>query len=386
MAGITVAARLRRTGEHDVAIIEPSDRHYYQPIWTLIGPGIARPAENVQPEASVLPRGVHWIHGTAAEIDPGARAVALTEGTRIGYDFLVVAPGIQIDWHRIPGLVDALRTAAVSSIFDLELATRTWRMIDRFRGGTALFTSAATPIKCGGAPQKIMYLAADTLRLKGILQDAHIVFGHAGAVIFGVQPFADMLARVVERYGIDVRYRHELVEVRPATREAVFLNRDGADAQSITIPYDMLHVTPPMSAPDFLKGGPLAADDPLGWVRVDKHTLQNPTYPEVFALADACHAPTAKTGAAVRKQAPVLVANLRAVIAGKEPIARYNGYSSCPLLTARNRMLLAEFDYDHKPTPSIPFIDTFREQFDVYLLKRYGLPWMYWHVMLKGKA
>jgi sulfide:quinone oxidoreductase len=55
-------------------------------------------------------------------------------------------------------------------------------------------------------------------------------------------------------------------------------------------------------------------------------------------------------------------------------------------MTAHNRMLLAEFDYDMKWAPSIPLIDTSRERYDMYLLKRYGLPWMYRNVMLKGRA
>lgn len=384
-AGLTVAARLRHSGQADVALIEPSAQHYYQPLWTLVGAGQVRAEDTVRPEGDFVPRGVHWIRDAAEEIDATSKVVRTRGGVSVQYDFLIVCPGMQVDWDKIPGLREALRTPGVSSNYDLALAPKTWQMIRDFRGGNALFTNPGTPIKCAGAPQKIMYLAADHWRRHGV--DAKVMFGHAGAVIFGVKEFAAVLTEVVARYGIDVHFKRELVEVRPGQRDAVFKVVGSATGETETIPYDVMHVTPPMSAPDFIKRSPLAvSDSPLGWAKVDKYTLQSPDFPDVFALGDAGSTPNSKTGAAIRKQAPVVVDNLLAVMAGREPTARYDGYASCPLVTAHNRMLLAEFDYDMKPAPSIPLIDTQKERYDMYLLKRYGLPWMYWHLMLRGRA
>lgn len=146
----------------------------------------------------------------------------------------------------------------------------------------------------------------------------------------------------------------------------------------------MLHVVPPQSAPDWIKASPLAVQDAKGYVDVHKHTMQHTRWPNVFALGDAGSTPNSKTGAAIRKQAPVVVENLRSVMAGQPAIAEYGGYASCPLTTARNRMVLAEFDYSMKPAPSIPFIDTTKERYDMWLLKKYGLPFIYWNLMLKG--
>jgi sulfide:quinone oxidoreductase len=232
-----------------------------------------------------------------------------------------------------------------------------------------------------------MYLAADSFQRRGLGDRAHVIFANAGNVIFGVEPFATVLKGVVARYGIEERHRHDLCEVRPDAREAVFrvTAPDGESTSLETIPYEIMHVTPPQSAPDFVKRSPLA-DGPYGFVSVDKHTLQSTDYPDVFALGDVTNTPNAKTGAAVRKQAPVLVANLLAAMAGKDSTAQYDGYGSCPLVTAHNRMLLAEFDYTNQPTPSIPFINTGKERYSMYLLKRYGLPWLYWNLMLKGRA
>jgi sulfide:quinone oxidoreductase len=383
--GLTVAARLVRAGEGDIGLIEPSTKHYYQPLWTLVGAGQVAAEATVREEEDYVPKSVTWYRDRAVEIDPELNVVRTAGGARIGYDFLVVAPGMKVEWDAIPGLTDALRTPFVSSNYDFEYAPKTWEMIRRFRGGVALFSNPGTPIKCAGAPQKIMYLAADHFRRNGVT-GAEVVFGHAGAVMFGVPEFRKALEGTVERYGIDVHFKRELVEVRPERREAIFQIKDSPDGATETIPYDILHAVPPMSAPDFLKESPLASDRRFGWVDVDKYTLQSPKYPNVFSLGDASSLPTSRTGAAIRKQAPVLVENMLRVMGGEEPTARYDGYSSCPLLTAHNRMLLAEFDYEMKWTPSIPLIDTSRERYDMYLLKRYGLPWMYWHLMLRGRA
>ena len=149
----------------------------------------------------------------------------------------------------------------------------------------------------------------------------------------------------------------------------------------------MIHVVPPQSAPDWLKKTPLAVpDSPAGYVDVDKNTMQHVRYPDVFALGDAGSTPNSKTGAAIRKQAPVVAANVKASLSSKPVEASYGGYASCPLTTSRHTMLLAEFDYTMQPAPSFPVIDTTKERRDMWYLKRYGLPAMYWNAMLKGLA
>ncbi|MRG91147.1 NAD(P)/FAD-dependent oxidoreductase [Polyangium spumosum] len=385
-AGISVAARLSRAGVTDLAIIEPSEKHYYQPLWTLVGAGVVSAEQTERDEAAFIPDGARWIKDFAEEIDPVAQTVRVRGGGRVGYDFLVVAPGIQLDWDAVPGLREALQTESVSSNYDVRLAPKTWRLIESFRGGTAIFTHPAGPIKCAGAPQKIAYLACDHWRKTGILDRSDVIFGSAQKSIFGVTEFRVVLEQVIERYGIQTKFERNLVEVNPDRKEAVFAVVGDPSGARETIRYDIMHAVPPQSAPDFIKRSPIAhADGPnKGWAKADKHTMQNPEYPNVFALGDASELPTSRTGAAIRKEAPVLVENLLAVMNGKEPTAKYDGYASCPLVTSYDTMLLAEFDYSGKPTPSIPLINTQKERHDMYLLKRYGLPWMYWNLMLRG--
>jgi sulfide:quinone oxidoreductase len=384
-AGITVAARLRRAGVEDVGVLEPSGRHYYQPLWTLVGGGRAPAGESVRRQAGVVPRGVAWVKDAAAAIDPQARTVQTESGATIAYERLVVCPGIQLDWDKVPGMREALATPAVSSNYRFDLAPKTWDLIRGLRRGTAVFTMPAGPIKCAGAPQKIAYLAADHWRREGVLDRIRVVLVLPTPGMFGVKVFADELERVAARYGIEVRTSSEAVEVDPDGRRVIVANN--AENTKEAIDYDLLHVVPPQSAPDWIKAGPLAdAANPAGYVEIDKHTLQHARFPDVYALGDAGSSPNSKTGAAIRKQAPVVVANLLAGMAGQGPSARYGGYASCPLTTARDKMLLAEFDYTMTPTPSIPLIDTTRERRDMWYLKRYGLPFLYWNLMLTGRA
>ncbi len=385
-AGISIAARLRRARQDEVAIIEPSDKHYYQPLWTLVGGGCAPAKETVRDQAKVIPKGVHWIQERATDIDPNNQTVSISSGELIRYDYLVVAPGIQLDWDKIPGLSRTLGKDGVSSNYDYDLAPKTWEFLKDLRRGTALFTMPSGPIKCPGAAQKIAYLAAHYWQQQGVLDDIHVVLVLPTPTLFPVPEFSVVLEKVVERYGIDVRFNHELVEVNPEAREATLMNRKEGSSEKVTIPYNMIHVVPPQSAPDWIKKSALATAEPTGYVDVDKHTHQHVRWPNVFSLGDAGSTPNSKTGAAIRKQAPVLTKNLLSVMNGKDPSTEYDGYAACPFTTARNKMLLAEFDYTMKPHPTIPLINTQKERRDMWYLKRWGLPFLYWNLILRGLA
>ena len=186
-AGISVAARLRNKGQDDVAVIEPSDKHYYQPLWTMIGGGQGKAESTVRPQASVMPQGVAWIKGAAEGVDPEKNEVRLADGTVVSYDWLVVCPGIQLDWAKTEGLPEALETPNVSSNYRFDLAPKTWQMISNMKRGTAVFTMPTDPIKCGGAPQKIAYLAADHWRKEGVLDDIHVILVLPSPGMFGVK-------------------------------------------------------------------------------------------------------------------------------------------------------------------------------------------------------
>lgn len=380
-AGLTVAARLaRKLKRPDIAVIEPSAKHYYQPLWTLVGGGVFPKQASERDEADFIPKGATWVRDAVDGFRPDENSVTTRGGREIGYDYLVIAPGIQIDWGAVEGLKEHLGSHGVCSNYDYRTVDYTWECIRSFRGGTALFTNPSTPVKCGGAPQKIMYLADDRFRRAGVRDGARVAFASAAGSIFAVEKYARTLEGVIARRGIETLFGHDLIAVRPEAKEAVF--RRTASDDEVVLAYDMIHVTPPMSAPDFIKKSPLA--DAAGWVDVDKHTLRHVRYPNVFGLGDASNLPTSKTGAAVRKQAPVVVTNLASAMRGEPPVARYDGYTSCPLVTGYGKLVLAEFDYDKNSQETFP-LDQSEERLSMYLLKKYGLPAFYWHGMLRGR-
>lgn len=381
-AGITVAARLMKGWftRRDVAVIEPSDKHYYQPLWTLVGAGLATKESTERAEASVIPRGVTWILDAVAEILPEQNTLLTRDGKTITYDWLVVAAGLQVDWDKIPRLRNAIGKNGVCSNYSYGTVDSTWAAIRNFKGGTAVFTMPSGAVKCGGAPQKIMYLADDRFREAGVREQTLIIYASALPDIFAVERYRRTLDQVIARKGIDCRFRHELIDIRPEANEADFKNLD--TQETVTLHFDLLHVTPPMGPPAFIAQSPLA--DQGGWVDVDKSTLRHNNIPNVFALGDCSNLPTSKTGGAIRKQAPVVVRNLLAAMNGLPAPARYDGYTSCPLVTGIGKLVLAEFDYDKQPDETFP-IDQSKERWTMWLLKRYLLPLMYWHGMLKGR-
>lgn len=380
-AGLAVAALLaRKLKRVDLAVIEPSAKHYYQPLWTLVGGGLFPKRASERDEADFVPKGATWIRDAATEFRPEENLVLTRDDRAVGYDFLVVAPGIQIDWGRVEGLDGAVGSLGICSNYDYRTVEYTWECIRRFQGGTALFTYPASPVKCGGAPQKIMYMADDRFRSAGVRDKARVVYASAKDAIFDVPKYARTLDAVVARRGIETLYKHDLVAVRPEARRAVFRRLDTGG--EVVVDYDMIHVAPPMSAPDFVKRSPLADAD--GWVDVDRQTLRHVRYSNVFGLGDASNLPTSKTAAAIHKQAPVLVANLIATLKGDPVASRYDGYTCCPVVTGYGKVVLAEFDYDKRPRETFPF-DQSKERRGMYLLKKYGLPALYWHGMLRGR-
>jgi sulfide:quinone oxidoreductase len=384
-AGLTVASQLREQDDApEVAVIEPADTHYYQPLWTLIGGGVFPKEESARPMGEVMPKGVTWIQEAAASFDPEQNTVTTESGATYGYDYLVMAAGLQINWDAIPGLAESVGEpgTGVVSNYSYETCEATWEAIQQFpAGGTALFTEPTTGVKCGGAPQKIMYLTDEALRRRGVREGSRIAFMKAKGALFSSKPYEETLYEIVERKGLDLNLMTELIEIRPDQKEAVFRNLE--TDEEMTVAYDLLHAVPPMGPPDFIADSPLANEE--GWVDVDKGTLQHTRYKNVFGIGDNSSLPTSKTGAAVRKQAPVLVDHLMAELRHTTPLnGTYNGYTSCPLVTGYGKLVLAEFDYDKEPDESFPFDQT-QERYSMYALKAYGLPRMYWNGMLKGR-
>ena len=405
--GIMTAAQLRRKNKKlTIGLIEPSEKHQYQPAWTLVGAGTFDFDKTIRKEASVIPPDVDWIKDYAEKLNPDNNAVSTRNSGSFTYDYLIVSTGVQNRPDLLPGLSEALGKGDVCSNYTDP--KHTWEVLQRFKGGNAVFTQPSTPIRCGGAPQKIMYLAEEYFRKQGVRNNTNVVFATPGSVIFGVKDFAKTLNKILIDREIVFKPFYSPERIDPEKKIIYFhysepgenacvvtednkINEQLVGDTVIAVPYDMLHLAPPQSAPELIRNSPLAHQDgPLkGWMEVDINSLQHPRYSNVFGLGDSAALPTAKTGAAIRKQAPVVVGNILHMMENKGlSDLKYEGYSSCPLVTGYGKMVLAEFKYgnvrDSDPLIS-KFVNTAKEQWSMWILKKYGLPFLYWNMMLKGR-
>ena len=383
-AGIAVSASLlKRNSKLKIAIVEPNNKHYYQPAWTLVGGGSFDINKTMRPMSSVMPSEVTWIKHAASGFEPDNNIVRLADGTQVTYQQLIVCPGLRLAWERIEGLEETLGKNGVTSNYRFDLAPYTWSLVKELKSGRALFTQPAMPIKCAGAPQKAMYLSCDHWLRSDVLKHIEVEFNNAGAVLFGVAAYVPPLMEYVKRYNAKLAFNSNLVKVDGSSKTAYFEVKDSAGTVSqLAKSFDFLHAVPPQTAPDFIKQSPLA--DAAGWCEVNQATLQHPLYPNIFSLGDVCSAPNAKTAAAARKQVVVVAQNLIDLRAGRPISKQYDGYGSCPLTVEKGKVILAEFGYGGKLLPTFAFDSTVARR-SAWFLKATLLPWIYWNCMLKGR-
>lgn len=378
--GLSVAGRLRRTGVTDIAVVEPSQTHYYKPLFSHVAGGTARASEAVRPQADVFPRGVEWIPDAVSAVDPEHRRVHLASGDTVRYEQLILAPGIRNDWDAIPGLDEAMNSPHGASNYEFALAQKASQLLRSVRSGTVVFVQAPGPASCAGAAQKPMYQACAYWRATGVLNDIHVVLLVPTPSIFGIPEIDAELQRSIREYDIDVRTDALLREVEPQGRTVVF--EAGGDAAQ-RLHYDLLIAEPPQKTPEWIRASGIADED--GFVAVDPRTLRGILHPEIWALGDAAGTTNSKSGGALRKQTKVVAENLRAVLDGRDPASAYDGYGVCPFTVSRSTAVFAEFDDRLRLMPTL-WRSSYRESRMNWIIDRQIFPQVYWHLILQGRA
>jgi sulfide:quinone oxidoreductase len=389
-AGTALANRLaERLDGARITIVDGRAEHWYQPGFTLIAAGLQPANYSVSTTDEWLPDGVTLKPEYAAEIDPEAKTVGLAGGERLSYDYLIVAPGITMDWDAIEGFsLDMVGENGIGAVYaGPDYAAKTWAAMDRFteEGGEAVFFRPATEMKCAGAPLKYTFLTDDYARRKGTRGATNITYAAHSGSLFGVPIVNEKVEMLYDDRGVERRYDHVLKALDPGRKVLTFDTPTGEEE----IPFDFTNIIPPMRAPEVVRQSGLSWADrwvDQGWVEVDQHTLRHRRYPEVFAAGDVAGVPKGKTAASVKWQVPVVEEQLVAQIAGDTTDAAYNGYTSCPLITRVGRAMLIEFDYKNHLVPSFPgVIAPLEELWISWLMKEVALKATY-NAMLRGKA
>lgn len=391
-AGISVSATLAsHLGKGEIGVIEPSPVHNYQPLWTFVGAGIKKLSDSQKPASEVIPNGVDWLESHVKNINPDSKIVTLKDGRQVSYEYLVVAPGIELQWDRIEGLQETLGKNGVSSNYSAESVEKTWENIQNLKSGNAVFTMPSTPVKCAGAPQKIAYLAERYFNNKSLRDKISVSYYTGIGKIFAIEKYATQLNKICQERNIKVNTLHDLVKVDGSKKIATF-QKVGTE-NKVNVEFDLLHVTPKMGPYSFVRESGLSNAD--GWVEVDPVTLVHLRYPNIFSLGDASSCPTSKTAAAITSQSGVVASNILATAKHFElglplpslspKLAQYDGYTSCPLLVGDKQLILAEFNgYNAQPLETFPFDQSKPSRFSYELTKTY-LPILYWQGLLKGR-
>ena len=375
LGGLAAANRLARELDGaKITIVDRKEIHNYQPGYTLVATGVW-PVEKVSDRnADLMPAGVEWVKEMVSEFDPEANAIVTDAGRRIEYDYLIVATGLQLDFGQIEGMdVAAIGTNGLGSVYPSpQAAQATWQAMDAYRqkGGKAVMTLPATPLKCAGAPLKMTFMVVDRLQQAGTRDRSDVQFHSALDNIFSVPRINQEVLERWDRLKVPVTFNSKLVAVDIGARRATVTSPEGERTE---LDYDFIHVVPPMRAPDAVKNSPLSWKEggfaAGGWLEVDKETLRHRRFPNVFGIGDINGTPKGKTAATVKKSTPLVVQNLLDVIAGREPSLKFDGYTSCPLLLREGAALLVEFDYENRLTPSLPTIDPLQDSYFAWVMK-----------------
>lgn len=378
-AGISLAARLRRIGAHDVAVVSPDRPHRYRPMLNYVAGGQATMDELTRPPAAVVPKGVRWLPTTAVQVHPEQQELELADGRRVGYADLVLATGLEEDPDGIPGLSAAMDAGWASTAHLESQAERTWATLRGMTGGRVVFTIPPEPSPCGGTALKPLFLALDHWREAGVLGslDVHLVTPFASVLDL---PFVDhRLEPLLAGAGVSVHHSSTVGEVDHAARS---LTLDGAGHGVRIDDIDHAVVVPHYRGPSWL--APLATQDGVGQVDVDPGTMAHRSAPRVWSLGDVAHLKTRPSGGALRRQVEVLADNIRAQRLG-EPLGHYDGYTIIPVTTDRRRLLLAEFDRSGAQQQSTNLVDLTVPRRWLWVFDRYLEPVIYFRSLLKGR-
>ncbi|OBS31417.1 pyridine nucleotide-disulfide oxidoreductase [Tepidimonas fonticaldi] len=390
-AGLASASHLRRRlPQASITLIDARRDHYYQPGFTLVGAGIKPVSYVVSTTQEYVAAGVEWVQEAAAEIDPEARRVTTAGGRKVGYDFLIVACGLELDYAAIDGMDTAwIGRDGVGSVYNgPEAAAATWKVMSAFaaQGGVGLFGRPHTDMKCAGAPLKYTFITDDRLRRAGMRGKAELHYLAPQKTLFSVPIVSEKVRMLFQDRGIRPHYEHQLVSIDLGRRLATYRSIAG----TTELKYDFIHVVPPMRAPAVVRDSPLPwQDGPFArerWLEVDRETLRHKRYDNVFGVGDIAGVPKGKTAASVKWQVPVAVDHLVGDISGKPSQDKYNGYTSCPLITRLGRAMLIEFDYQDNLYQSFPgFIAPLEELWVSWVMKTMALKPTYIS-MLRGRT
>ena len=384
-AGTMVVNKLHKRlprGEWDVTVVEPSDVHYYQPGFLFLPFSDSSVASVVRPTRRFIPDGVTLVRGEVTLVRPEERLVDLVDGTRLPYDYLVIATGVSPRPEQTPGTSDSNEwRRSIHEFYTLEGALALRGALRGLRRGRLVVHVTEMPVKCPVAPLEFTFLTDAFLRKGGRRQDVDLTYVTPLPGAFTKPVASNRLGGMLASR--EITLESDFVVERVDPHRKVLVSYDERE-----IPFDLLVTVPLNMGADFV--GRSGLGDELNCVPVDRQTLLSTAYDTIFALGDASDIPASKAGSVAHFEVDMFVDNFLAHVEGRPMHRLFDGHANCFVESGDRKAMLIDFNYDTEPLPGtypVSGLGPFHllEETRVNHWGKLAFRWMYWNVLLPGR-
>jgi sulfide:quinone oxidoreductase len=383
-AGTMVVNKMRPLlppSEWSITVVEPRSDHHYQPGYLFIPFGSYTVSEVTKPQSQFVPEGVELIRGEVDRIVPESNQVALTDGTTLEYDQLVVATGTTPRPDQTPGMEGDEWRKSVFDFYTLEGAIALRDALSGWAGGRLVVHITEMPIKCPVAPLEFTFLADAFFRDRGMRDRVEITYVTPLDGAFTKPVASRQLGGMLDERKIEVETDFYIEQIDNERR--LLVSYDERE-----IPFDLLVTVPLNMGAEFIARSGLG--DELNYVPVDKETFLSTKWDNIFALGDAADLPISKAGSVAHYSVDVFSENFLRHIRGEEMSVRFDGHANCFVESGDGKGLLLDFNYDTQPLPGkypLPGIGPFSllQETGVNHFGKLMFKWIYWNALLPGR-
>lgn len=383
-AGTMVVNKLRSqldADEWSIIVVDPDPAHHYQPGYLFIPFGTYQPGQVTKPKAKFIPKGVDLVTAEVDRVEPSENRVFLSDGSVIGYDFLVIATGTTPRPEETPGMLGEEWQRSVFDFYTLDGSTALADKLRSWEGGRLVVHISEMPIKCPVAPLEFAFLADSHFKERGMRDRVEITYVTPLDAAFTKPIAAAHLGGMLEERKITVETDFYIESVDNEKKEIVSFDERA-------VPFDLLVTVPVNMGADFIGRSGLGND--LNYVPVDHETMLSRDWDNIFAVGDAADLPTSKAGSVAHFAIEIFTENFLQHVDGQEMTHAFDGHANCFVESGGGKGMLIDFNYETQPLPGrypIPGLGPFKllEETELNHLGKLMFKWVYWNALLPGR-
>lgn len=343
--GSIMANRLKKESRRhnlgfDITVVDPEAQHLYQPGLLFLPFGQTTLKKILKPKRRFIHKSIPIIESPVASLDAAAKQVALGNGQTLTYDILIIATGAKVAPEETEGLTGEGWYKNRFDFYTLDGSQRLQAALKNFTGGHLVVNIVDMPIKCPVAPLEFAFLADAYFKRRGMRDKVKISYVTPLDAAFTKPVAAGVFKDILNTK--DIELVTEFNTGRVEGNQIISWDER-------TVDFDLLVTIPLHNGADFVKSSDLGDD--LGFVRVNKETLQSEKYPEIFALGDATNVPASKAGSVTHFESETVSDNIIRFVKNQELLKDFDGHSNCFIETGGSKATLIDFSYDIEPLP-----------------------------------